>query len=251
MPETVRLVRHGPVLELHLDRPPANALDQPLLVALDDALRSAVRHGDRAIVLTGRPGMFSGGIDVPALLPLPRPAILAFWTAFFTVTRRLVDSPVPVIAAISGHSPAGGAVLALHCDHRVAVRGNFRMGLNEVAVGLPMPPAIMLALRETVGPRQAHRLASRAELLPIEEALACGLVDELAEPDQLLDRARALGAQFAALPPVALEKTRRVSRAALLAALDPVADAAVATDCWFSEETQAGMKALVERLARR
>ena len=71
-------------------------------------------------------------------MPQPRPAIEAFWRAFFELTRALAASPVPVVAALSGHAPAGGAVLAIHCDYRIAARGNFKIGLNEVAVGLPV-----------------------------------------------------------------------------------------------------------------
>ena len=245
----LRLVHDGPVAEIHLDRPPANALNTELIAALDAALVSC--HGAGAIVLTGRPGMFSGGLDVPLLLPWDRAAIHEFWRAFFTVNRRLVTSPVPVVAAISGHSPAGGAVLAIHCDYRLAARGNFRIGLNEVAVGLPIPPSILTALRETVGARWAHRLASTADLLPVDKALECGLVDELAEPEALLGRAREVATRLAGLPRIALCRTRERSRSELLRVLDPEAEAELATEYWFSAETQAGMRALVERLNRK
>lgn len=239
------------IAEIALDRPPANALTTELVLRLHEAHRRACADRARAVILTGRPGMFSGGLDVPALLPLPRPAIAGFWRVFFELTRGLATSPVPVVAALSGHAPAGGAVLAIHCDYRLAARGAFKIGLNEVAVGLPVPDCIMLSLASVVGARAAQRLAMTAQLLTMEEALAVGLVDELAEPEGLMERAREWTRQLIALPPIAMNRTRQVARAALAAALRPEADAELATDLWFSAETQAGMRALVERLAKR
>ncbi len=134
-----------------MDRPPANALNPELVERLLAALETARMDGARAIVLTGRPGMFSGGLDVPELLPLDRRHIEAFWGLFFNLTRQLAASPVPVIAAVSGHAPAGGAVLALHCDWRIGVTDRYKIGLNEVQVGLPVPGTVLVALEEAVG----------------------------------------------------------------------------------------------------
>jgi len=238
-------------VEIGLNRPPANALTTELLVRLLEAHARAARGGARAVILTGRPGMFSGGLDVPALLPLPRAGIMEFWRAFFELMRTLVASPFPVLAAISGHAPAGGAVLAIHCDYRIAARGTFKIGLNEVAVGLPVPDAIMRSLEFVVGARAAQRLAMMARLLGMEEARECGLVDELAGPEELMDMARQRAAELLALPPAAMNRTRLVARAGLAADLQPDAHARLATDLWFSAETQAGMRALVERLSKK
>jgi len=194
--------------------------------------------------------MFSGGLDVPELIQLDRRHIESFWGRFFSLTRQLAASPVPVVAAVSGHAPAGGAVLALHCDWRIGVAGRFRIGLNEVQVGLPVPPTILVALELAVGPRQALRLASRGELVTMEEALAVGLVDELVEPDALLAAALARASEWLALPPVAMNTTRLATKARLIRALEGPADVATATNWWFSAETQAGMRRLVERLGR-
>jgi enoyl-CoA hydratase/carnithine racemase len=247
----LNIARSGGITEIHMDRPPANALDTDFVSRLLAAHTEACAGDGRAIVLTGRAGMFSGGLDVPALLPLDRPRIREFWQAFFRLNRALAGGRIPVVAALSGHSPAGGAVLAIHCDFRVAAEGKFRIGFNEVAVGLPVPPAIMLALSTTVGDRLAHRLATSAELISMEQALQWGLVDELAPPAELLERAREIATRLAALPPLALQLTRATARASLLAVLDPDRQAELATDYWFSAETQDGMRALVARLQRK
>ncbi len=149
---------HGDILELRLARPPANALDAALIAALGEAIAAAPASGARALVLSGRPGMFSGGLDVPSLLTLDRAGMEQTLRDFFRLMRALAASPIPTVAAITGHAPAGGAVLSLFCDARVMAEGDFKVGLNEVQVGLSLPQVIHTALVRVVGERQAERL---------------------------------------------------------------------------------------------
>ena len=142
-----------------MNRPPANALTSELIVALRQAIEMAPQQGKRALVLSGTPGRFSGGLDIPVLLTLNRPEIAAVWRELYALLKALAASPIPIAAAITGHAPAGGTVLALFCDCRVMAAGDFKLGLNEVQVGLPLPPVILAALRRLIGPRQAERLA--------------------------------------------------------------------------------------------
>jgi len=236
---------------LCMDRPPANALDLELVQAVSNALTAAAAGAARAVVLAGRPGMFSGGLDVPALLTLDRPGVLAFWSAFLRLTRLLVGSPTPVVAALTGHAPAGGAVLAIHCDYRVAANGDFVIGLNEVSVGLPVPPSILRCLEYLVGSRQSARLAVQGLLLPMAEAARLGLVDELCPPDGVVERAVAVAQRLASLPPIAMSATRRSCKAELLEPVNEAQEAELATSYWFSDETQREMYRLAERLGRR
>jgi 3,2-trans-enoyl-CoA isomerase len=129
---------HGPVRELKLNRPPANALSPALIVALRDAINTAPSGGTRALVLSGTPGLFSGGLDVPQWLTLDRPALAQAWRDFYSLMRALACSSIPVAAAINGHGPAGGTVLALFCDWRAMAEGDWKMGFNEVQVGIPL-----------------------------------------------------------------------------------------------------------------
>src|SRR5919197_6067843 len=108
----------GNVRELRLNRPPVNALTSELLAALREAIQGAVRDGVRAIVLSGMPGRFSAGLDVPLLLGLQAPAIEKLWHELYAVLQTIAASPVPIVAAITGHAPAGGTVLGLFCDWR-------------------------------------------------------------------------------------------------------------------------------------
>jgi 3,2-trans-enoyl-CoA isomerase len=248
----IKTVDHGPVRELRLERPPANALSPELIAALGEAVSSAPDEGARALVLSGAPGtFFSGGLDVPHLLTLEREAIRETWRSFYALMRSLAASPVPVVAAITGHSPAGGAVLAIYCDLRVMAEGDFKIGLNEVPVGIPLPPVILAVLRRVVGDRQAERLAVSGELVSAAEALRLGLVDELAPPDEVVPRAVEHCRRLLALPPRAMAETRRNARAGLVRLFDEAGEEEIELVLrdWFSDETQATLRALVAKLA--
>jgi 3,2-trans-enoyl-CoA isomerase len=248
----IETVEHGTVRELRLARPPVNALDPALLRALRKALREATAAGREAIVLSGSPGRFSGGLDVPALLSLDRAGILDAWRTFFALMRDLAASPVPVAAALTGHSPAGGTVLALFADHRVLAGGDFLVGLNEVRVGLPVPEVLLRALAYTVGERQAARLAVGGLLVPPEEALRVGLVDEVAPVAEVVPRAVAWAQDLLGRPRAAMTATRALARRPLVAAFDAIDDrmlGAVA-DQWFSAEAQSTLRALAARLKK-
>lgn len=244
---------HGEVRELRLDRPPANALVPELLATLRDALVRAPEEGARAVILSGRQGMFSGGLDIPHLLTLDRAAIDDLWKTFYGLIHALAASPIPVGAAITGHSPAGGAVISLYCDHRVMAEGDFKIGLIEVQVGLPMPPVILEALVRQVGPHAAERHAVGAQLISASEALRIGLVDELVPVDQVVERTLAWANGLLALPPVALARTRQAARADLVRLVEShmQGETDLLLEDWYSEETQATMRAVAERLAKR
>lgn len=244
---------HGPVRELRLDRPPANALSPELIAALAAAIQAAPQEGARALVISGAPGMLSAGLDVPLLLHLDRPVIREVWRSFYGMLRALGSSPVPVVAAITGHAPAGGAVISIFCDYRIMAEGDFKIGLNEVQVGIPLPPVILQALKRLVGPYRAERLSVGATLLPSAEALRIGLVDELAPGDQVAARAVEWCQRLLAFPPEAMTETRRRARADLVALFDEAGEAEldVVAGNWFSSETQGALKALVEKLAKR
>lgn len=246
-------IEHGEVLELQLDRPPVNALDGELIKAVRDAVEQAPGEGARAIVLSGSEGMFSAGLDVPALLELPRDRLIKVWDDFFGLMAALARSPVPVCAAITGHSPAGGAVVSIFCDYRIMADGEFQIGLNEVQVGLEVPEPIVRALARLLGPYPAERLIVSGAMLSALEARQQGLVDELAPPETVVERSVRWCQALLDLPRGAMAGTRAIARADLAALFDHVDRESLETfaDAWFNEETQETLKALVARLKER
>jgi len=245
--ELVRRIEHGEVFELRLDRPPANALDQDLITEISDNVLAADAD---AFVLSGAVGLFSAGLDVPYLLTLDRGGIEAVWRSFVQLTRILIGAPVPIAAAITGHAPAGGAVVAICCDWRVMAEGDFRIGLNEVQVGIVLPEFLLDLAARIVGPRQAERLAVGGLMLPPDEALRIGLVDELAPPNEVIDRAVAWCERILALPRAIMLQTRSAARQRLLQTIPPDAPAVVSrlVENWFRPDTQAALQALARRL---
>ncbi|MDT8409897.1 MAG: enoyl-CoA hydratase/isomerase family protein [Wenzhouxiangellaceae bacterium] len=248
------IINHdGRIRELQLARPPVNALNPEMIDTLLEAVRLAQNDETRALVLSGGPGLFSAGLDVPELLGLDRDGMKRFWSSLFGLLEALARSPIPVATAITGHSPAGGTVIALFSDYRIQARGDFKLGLNEVQVGLVVPPVIHQALVRLIGPYPAERHLVAGQMISAEQALADGLVDELQEPDHVIGRAIDWCRAQLALPQHAMLATRQLCRADLGALFDdPKAlDTNTFADFWFREDTQITLKAMVEKLRQK
>lgn len=243
-------VRHEATIEIRLERPPVNALSPALVRALSAAHHDAVRAGARAVVLSGRPGIFSAGLDVKELLALDRAAIAEFWKDFFGLLRVIATSSVPTAVALTGHSPAGGAVVALFADYRTMTKGPFKIGFNEVEVGLPLPALIHRGVARVVGAHQAERLGVASLMIDPDEAYRIGLVDELCEPDRTVEAALRWCRRVTALPPRAMNATRAELRRDMTGWFDALGESTYAAlaEAWFSEETQSAMRALLARL---
>jgi Delta3-Delta2-enoyl-CoA isomerase len=247
----ILILEHGAVRELRLNRPPVNALGPELITGLLQSVEVAPREDKRALVLSGSPGMFSAGLDLPVLLKLDRMAMDTIWRDFYRLIKTLASSPIPIAAAITGHAPAGGTVLTLFCDWRVAAQGKFKIGLNEVQIGLPLPPVIFSGLRRLVGARAAERLAVPGLLVSPEEAATQGLVDEVVPAEQVVDSAVKWCQGLLALPEAAMNLTRRQARADLVRefARDIDHELAEVTTWWWSRETQSDLHRVVDQLA--
>ncbi|WP_064750119.1 enoyl-CoA hydratase/isomerase family protein [Lysobacter firmicutimachus] len=244
---------HGDIVEIRLNRAPVNALDPQLCNETREAIDKAVSHGAHGIVLSGGPKVFSAGLDVPYLLSLGerKDHLLLAWQAFFGLARALASSPVPVVAAIGGHAPAGGCVLALCCDYRIMASGPFRIGLNETEVGLVAPEGIQRLMRRVVGTYRAERLLVAGELVDAETALNIGLVDELVEIEHVATRGRVWLEQLLSLPRSAMLHTRALARADLVDALRPEhIELDRFIEAWYGVDTQTALQALVAKLRK-
>jgi len=248
---------HGSIHEIRLARPPVNALNPELLQALRTAVESAPGDGARGIILSGGPGVFSGGMDVPHLMGLDATELRKAWDDFFGACIAIAKSPVPVVAAIGGHAPAGGCVLALCCDYRVMARSPdpakpFRIGLNEVQVGLAVPEGIQILLRRLVGLRRAERLLVAGAMVPARRAFAIGMVDQLANMQQVVPTAIGWLDELLALPSAPMLATRALARADVVEALtDPKRiDLDRFLEAWNEPDTQTALQALVARLKK-
>lgn len=253
---SIDLHDHGDIREIRLARPPANALDTALCRELIAAINQAQADDVHAIVLSGAPHIFSGGMDVPYLLShgADRGKLLDSWQAFFGAAKTLAETRIPVVAALTGHSPAGGCVLALCCDYRIMARSidparPYAIGLNEVQVGLAAPEGIQRLLRRVVGAHRAERLLVAGEMVPAEQAVQIGLVDELVDGELVVARAIAWLQELLRLPRQPMLHTRDVARADLREALAPdLIRLDRFIEAWYAEDAQAALQALAARL---
>lgn len=248
----IATVLHGEIRELRLSRPPVNALSPELIAELRRQVEAAPGEGARAIVLSGGQGMFSAGLDVPLLLTLDRTAMAEMWRDFYALLRTLAYSPIPIVAAITGHAPAGGAVLALFCDWRVMAQGDWKIGLNEVQVGLILPPVIFQAFKRQVGAREAAK-AVRGLLFSPLEAERMGLVEELVPAERVVDRAVEWCQSILALPQQAMLFTRDQSRADLCGLFSQGVEREVGevAEVWWSPEVQKALRGFVAGLGKK
>ncbi|HEY2603176.1 MAG TPA: enoyl-CoA hydratase/isomerase family protein [Thermoleophilaceae bacterium] len=188
MGSCVTVESRGELALVRLDRPPANALNPQVLEEFEEARRALAAEPPGAVVITGRERFFSAGVDlklVPTMGPDDQRAMVE------GINRLVIGwygFPRPVVAAVTGHAIAGGMVIALCADYRVGATEG-KLGLTELRAGVPYPVgAISLVRAELAGPA-ARALALRAHLVEPEEALRLGLVDELAGPGEVLERA--------------------------------------------------------------
>jgi enoyl-CoA hydratase len=171
------------------------------------------------VILTGQPGIFSGGYDLKEMQKGPKEAS-ALVSVGSKLTRRLAAFPLPVIAACSGHAIAKGAFILLSVDHRIGIAGSFKLGLNEVAIGMTMHHAGIEIARHRLAPAHFYRSVINAEIYSPEGAVEAGFLDEVVAPEQLMTRANELAQQFQKLNMKAHQQTKRKVKADYLALLD-------------------------------
>lgn len=236
-----------------LDRPPVNALSHDVLLAMRRSLVDAQASDVSAVVLTGRQGMFSAGLDLMELMTLDRVQMEGFLGAFFDLMQELAEAPMPIVAAISGHCPAGGTVLSLFCDLRIMAEGEFGIGLNEVRVGIPMPRVVVDLAVRTLGPRVAERALVAGRLYDPLAAMAVGFVDDVVPAAEVVPRAVARARELVVAPRFALGVTRDRLRADLreLVERHRESDRSWLAEMWFRDEVQGPLREAVARLADR
>ena len=213
MADTISYAVDGNVARITLDDGKVNAMSLPFFDALGAALDRAEREKPGAVVITGRPGCFSAGLDLK-LMPTLAPDVLQRMLVTFGRTMlRVFTFPIPTVAALSGHAIAGGAMLAFACDLRYAADGAHRLHLNEVAIGLPLPTwAIVIA--ESAVPHRWHTEAIlHARAYSPADAAERNLVNGVVPADRLLDEAASAAARLAPLHQAAYAASKTRLRA--------------------------------------
>ncbi len=206
------------IATLTLHNGKVNAVSPELITEFPAALDRA--EGDGAIVIiTGQPGILSGGYDLKVMTSGPENAI-ALVSAGSALSRRMLAHPYPVIVACPGHAVAEGAFILLSADYRVGVDGPFRIGLNEVQIGMTMHHVGIELARDRLRKSYFNRSVINAELFDPQQALSAGFLDAVVAVEDLLPSARAMAEQLKKINLTAHANTKLKARKALLDTLD-------------------------------
>jgi len=206
------------IATLTLNNGKVNAISPDVIAAFNAALDQAVQ--DRAVVIiTGQPGILSGGYDLKVMTSGPQNAV-ALVTAGSTLARRMLAHPFPIIVACPGHAIAKGAFILLSADYRIGVEGPFNIGLNEVQIGMTMHHAGIELARDRLRKSAFHRSVINGEIFNPEGAVDAGFLDKVVPAEQLMATAVAAAQQLKKINMTAHKNTKLKVRKALLETLD-------------------------------
>lgn len=206
------------IATLTLSNGKVNAISPDVIAAFNAALDQA--EADRAIVIiTGQPGILSGGYDLKVMTSGPQNAINLV-AAGSTLARRMLSHPYPIIVACSGHAVAKGAFILLSADYRVGVEGPFNIGLNEVLIGMTMHHVGIELARDRLRKNFFNRSVINGEMFNPQQALEAGFLDAVVAPEELMNAAKAMATQMKKVNMTAHKNTKLKTRKAFLETLD-------------------------------
>lgn len=218
MSELVTLDSQDTHILITMDDGKANALGFDMLDALNAAFDEA-ETDSKVVVLAGRPGKFSAGFDLKVMGGGGEPMYRLLRSGAM-LSQRLLQFPTPVVLAVSGHALAMGALLCLSADYRIGLRGDFKIGLNEVAIGMTLPWFGIELARYRLEETRINAAVGLAQVYTPDDAVDIGYLDEVVDEDALIERSRSMAEKLSALDMAAHKATKARIREPFLKALD-------------------------------
>ncbi len=215
MTDVVQYVLSGDVAVLRIDDGKANALGPRVIAALNAGLDRAEKES-KAVLIAGRPGRFSAGFDLAVIRSGDARAAAELVTSGARLAVRIARHPAPVIIACTGHALAMGAVLLVAADLRLGATGDFKIGFNEVAIGMTTPVFLMELARDRLSKRHFLRATAQAEIYTPEAAVDAGFLDRATAPDDVVGAAQQEAQRLSELPGPTFCATRARARSAVL-----------------------------------
>lgn len=239
---------HEDIALLRLNNGVTNPIGMDLVQELDRTLER-VGSESRGLILSGGEKFFSIGFDLPALLQHDRASMEAFYAAFNRTLFNLLTLPLPTLCCITGHAVAGGCILSLGCDFRIAASEKVKIGLNEIGIGVPVPYLADMLLSRHIGHQAAAKMMYTGDFISSKQAESLGLVDETLARDQLQARALAKIQRFcsAPSPAFALIKANRLESIAKRFEKHFPGKLQAFLDIWFTPDTQALLTRAAEK----
>lgn len=251
---TIKVNIKDKIAVLSLNRGKSNAINAEMVAELNQMVKNIENDDSIAgLILTGKDGFFSAGLDLIELYNYDEETIKNFWIDFLNLVTRLVSFKKPMIAAISGHSPAGGCVLALCCDYRIMAEGKFIIGLNEVPIGIIIPESIFHLYSFWLGQANAYRFLLEGKLMHTQQALSTGLIDEVVNPESILHAAERKMLTYIKLERNAWQQSKKNMRAELLkkVSADPTEMISPMLAQWWSASTRSILKTIIQNLQQK
>ncbi len=228
---------HGSIVELRLDRPPANALTSEVLEAMADRVDDALAGGASALILSSTGRAFCAGLDLREVPTLDREGQNRLLRALNRCIGTLYGCPVPTVVAVNGHAIAGGFILPLCFDARLRADTRFLVGLTEVQVGVPYPVAAIEVAKAELAPDLCRRLVLFGDTCDVAEL--DGIFDSVVPEADLRGEALARAEQLSSLPAHTYAVVKQQTRATTLATIrQAVEDGDPLSSRWLSEETR-------------
>ena len=243
--EFVQLQKRDGIATLTLARGKVNAINGPVVDQMRERLKSLEHDPEvKAIILTGAGKFFSFGFDVPEFLSFDKAQFARFLIGFTDLYTYLFTYPKPVVAALNGHTIAGGCMLALACDYRVMVTGKARISLNELSFGASVFAGITEMLRFTVGSANGTKVLYSAAMYSAEEAKSIGLIDEVATGPDLMDAAFKTASALGSKHPPAFAGIKSLLRKTIAEDMMRRESESIRefVDIWYSEHTWANLQ---------
>ena len=239
------VARDGKMATVTLSRGKVNALNEVMVEEITKSFEDLATENEvKAIIFTGSGKFFSFGFDVPEFLSYPRDDFVRYLEKFTNLYTYLFNFPKPVVAALNGHTIAGGCMLATACDFRLMVTGKARISLNEITFGAPVFAGSVEMLRYCAGSRNAQSILYSGAMYSAEEAFQLGLVDQVSSEDALAEDARNVAQELAQKDSSAFRSIKHLLR-------KPVAQEMIKrerdailefVDIWYSEQTWENLK---------
>lgn len=206
MADVLTYTLEGTTAVLQMDDGKANALSEAMIEQVVAALGRAEKEA-QAIVLVGRPERFCAGFDLKVMMSSPD-AAKALLRKGADMLMKLYGTPLPLVIACTGHALAGGALVLLTGDYRIGTAGAYRIGLNEVQIGMPVPILAMELARARIAPIKLVKTTLHAHVYDPEEGAKVGYLDEVVAADQVLARAKEEAAKLGQLSRMAYGATK-------------------------------------------
>ncbi|MDR3697240.1 enoyl-CoA hydratase/isomerase family protein [Mucilaginibacter sp.] len=249
--DTIQLTINEKVAVITLDRGRSNPINHQMVKELTACIKELENNNQvGGVILTGKQGFFSSGADLMEVADYDEQQAKGFWTDFFALQTTLISFKKPMVAAISGHSPAGGCVLAICCDYRLMAEGEYIIGLNEIPVGIIVPESIFKVYAFWIGKQKAYQYLLEGKLVKVNEAASIGLIDEVCPADSLLARAEKKLKTYMQFNPVTWSQSKLNLRQELINYLntDQSATLEQMLKQWWAPETRATLEMIIQNL---